>query len=68
MKEGGKRENKKLEDESKKPAKPGTQNIKLFTKPKHSFNCNIQYTNKAAYSNDPAYSEWTMNAGYVMNF
>lgn len=68
MKEGGKRENKKLEGGSKKPVKPGMRSNKLFTKPKHSFNCNIQYTNKAAYSNEPAYSEWTVNAGYVMNF
>jgi hypothetical protein len=49
-------------------SKSKTGNMKLFTKPKHSFNCNIQYTHKSAFSTNVAYSEWTINACYMMNF
>jgi hypothetical protein len=50
-------------------AAPGTAaNTKIFGKPRHSFNCNIQYTGKGAYGNNPAYKEWTVNTGYVMSF
>lgn len=35
---------------------------------RHTFNCNLQYTGKGAYAGNPAYKEWTINAGYVMSF
>ena len=47
---------------------PAAGNAKIISKPRHSFNCNIQYTGKAAYAGNPAYKEWTVNTGYVMSF
>jgi hypothetical protein len=51
------------------PMAPGTKgNAKIVGKPRHTFNCNIQYTGKGAYAGNPAYKEWTVNTGYVMSF
>jgi hypothetical protein len=41
---------------------------KMVLKPRHTFNCNIQFTGKGAYATNPAYKEWTVNTGYVMSF
>jgi hypothetical protein len=35
---------------------------------RHTFNCTLQYTGKSAYAGNPAYKEWTVNAGYLMSF
>jgi hypothetical protein len=35
---------------------------------RHTFSCNIQFTQKGAYAGNPAYKELTVNTGYVMSF
>ncbi|OQP62622.1 hypothetical protein A3860_26795 [Niastella vici] len=48
------------------PGKPA--NAKLVNKPRHTFNCNLQFTSKGAYGANAAYKEWTVNTGYVISF